>query len=414
MSTVAIDEMHRVPLDAPFFRREFGRLRANLLEFMALSQKKVAFVAMTATLTPDLLEEFKAITGTVFDFVQWGDVSRRNIALHLTFAHRTVLPLKKFVNDQRKDGGKDVLYSNHSSRAKKNLLEAVEKVLPVGEDVATVCGDTAKIMKAYYIRGWSASLEEEEPRSLRCLNLTVLVATGAANCGIDSRDCSGVGREGPPPSLIDVAQELGRVRAQAEGNFQYLIVLNVASWASLILRIEKTENQAERKRQLSSLLVVMKLLVLPQGCIHVALETAFSASGQPAAADPEVCGGQCWYCKPALSQGGGGGGGALATKVRSALTRCFSVNGSVSSSGVQDYLRAPRALIWPGVKRVTTQHASRLLLQLIASEILAFTARRPDKKAKHMGSVDLNYNFDNYEDAARWGLFCDSTQLRDA
>jgi len=422
VSTVGIDELHRVPLDALFFRRAFGRLKKNLFAFRALSPTPVALVAMTATLTAELLDQFKVITGLEFDVVEWGDTQRRNIALKLSFADSPAKELKKLVVAHRENAGKIVLYTNHSTRAETNLRDAVEKVLPAGEDAATIVGKTPAILKTYFIDGWGAPIKKDEEgtgeeggdeahhpsTSPLCLNLTVLIATGAANCGIDSRECTGVGREGPPPHIIDMLQEMGRIRFQDDGMYEYLVALNVAIWASLILRIQKTESAAERARQRSSLLVVLKLLVLTPRCVHTELETAFSMpGGEPVASLPDECKDKCWFCNPALTHGGGSEGKVKANKVAAgeALTRCFSVNGSTPSADVLGALYSARAKIWPEVKKATKQYASRLLLQLIASEILSFTARLPHKKEKGVGSVLMNWNFIHWKSDERWQVF---------
>ena len=125
ISTVAIDEMHRVSLDAAWFRPEFGRLYENLLSSIALSPatEPVALVAMTATLTVELLEKFREITRVDFDVEEWGDVSRRNIAMRLAFTDQTTKLLQKLAEKHRPDEGKVALYTNHSHRVKNSTRE---------------------------------------------------------------------------------------------------------------------------------------------------------------------------------------------------------------------------------------------------------------------------------------------------
>jgi len=125
ISTVAIDEMHRVSLDAAWFRPEFGRLYENLLSSIALSPatEPVALVAMTATLTVELLEKFRKITRVDFYVEEWGDVSRRNIAMRLAFTDQTTKLLQKLAEKHRPDEGKVVLYTNHSHRVKNSTRE---------------------------------------------------------------------------------------------------------------------------------------------------------------------------------------------------------------------------------------------------------------------------------------------------
>ena len=434
------------------FRTEFARLKPNLLDHNSASERPAPVVVMTATITAELLGLFKMITGVEFDWEERGDIARRNIAMSLSLSDQPVKPIKSFVAKHRSAGWKVIVYSNHSHRAKHNVLKAAEKVLPDGEGASCLCGETGGVMKEYLTTAWASPIGPL--CTLEHINLTALMATSSANCGIDSKFCGAVGREGPPAHLVDWLQEMGRIRPQETKHFyEYLIVLIVATWAKLLLRIAKTENHEERKRQEKSLTVVLRLLVVPAGCIHSALECAFgnpaglapvtatapavdagsspaavaaahrmapralaraaaaadaaAADAAPAAAAPALCGSMCWHCSPGLTllQGTNGKN----TEVMRALKLHFRIAGYSCSSLVVCAIHAGRADIWPS-QRTTKQHANRLVLQLAASGILSYNAKPPAEAdaGRDSDSAELNWAAIDrdmaHNDAIRWGF----------
>lgn len=393
LSTVCIDEMHRVPLDAGrpgAFRPEFARLKINLFDLLASSERPIAVIGMTATITAKLLAEFNSITGITFDTTFWGDVGRRNITMRLVFAHQTVVPLKLLVSKHRAEAKKIILYSNHSNRM-ANLSKAVSKALGAGEDACTLHGETGSAMKFYAIEAFSA---HEGNARFEHINAVVLIGTSAANCGIDSPSCGAVGREGPPAHIVDLEQERGRIRAcDTTYNYEYLICMSVPAWCKLLLRISESGDAEERRRQQNDLMEVLKLLVLPSSCIHVALERAF---GCPGSIDAAPCVNKCWYCDPNL------GLGRDAKVVRAEIERVLRSNflrGSTTSDAVVCALHAGRVAIW-GDSKTTKNHAARLTLQLIAAGIIQFSVDRPSGTAIlnwGIGALDLAYT-----EAERW------------
>jgi hypothetical protein len=310
--------------------------------------------------------------------------------MRLVFAHRTVLPLKELVSKHRAQSKKVVLYSNHAHRM-NNLFEATSKVLSAGEDAATLHGETGSAMKAYVIEAFSSP--EGHSRFLH-INAVVLIGTSAANCGIDSQSCGAVGREGPPAHLVDLEQERGRIRARAAGyDFEYMISISVSTWSSLLLRISESNDADDRRRQQNDLMEVLRLLVLPSCCIHVALERIF---GRPAVADAPPCAAKCWFCEPSL------GLGRHVKVVRGEIERILRstfVKGSATSDTVTSLLHIGRVSIW-GDAKATKMHAGRLLLQLIAAGILQYAVNKPN------GSVLLNWGVGDldlaYTESARW------------
>lgn len=398
VTVLAVDEVHRVSLDAQDFRPELARLKTNLFDKMT---PDIAFIGMTATFSTALLEKFESITAIVFDSTIWGDVSRRNISMSLAFAHLTLTPLMALVSKHRREGKKVAVYSNHSVRVIQNLVPALQKL---GEDAVAIHGRTGGTLKMYNIEGWASS-EVPTLRTFKYLNVCVLCATASANCGIDSRYCGAVGREGPVPNLVDWAQEMGRIRPTGTAYpYEYLQALSVAMWAKLVLRIEKIDSSEEKQRQKSAQLEALKLYVLPSGCKHAALELAFGDPRQ--VVRPAACVNMCWHCNPSLSL-------ALPGKVvKNEITRVlrvhFNFNGASSTTAlVVKALHANSGTIF-GESKLPATYASRLVLQLIAAEILAYTPKPVAEGEQKSGSVLLSWASGAhdlaYTEDGRWDL----------
>ncbi len=113
--------------------------------------------------------------------------------------------------------------------------------------------------------------------------------------------------------------------------------------------------------------------------------------GRPAAADAPPFATKCWYCEPSL------GLGRHVKVVRGEIERILRatfVKGSVTSDTVVNLLHIGRVAVWGDAD------AGRLVLQLVASGILQYSAN------KLRGSVLLNWGVGDvdlaYTDSARW------------
>ena len=164
VSVIAIDECHRFPLDAPAFRREFARCKPCIFDFLAKVDAacRPPVIAMTATMTEELLEEFKKVTGIEFDVYVWGDVSRRDISLRLQFSHQPLTQLKQFAQKHINPsvGGqwmRFIIYTNHKYRITSSLEEKLSKVVEEmhgdGHDVVALHSGVGLIEKMYLMMG---------------------------------------------------------------------------------------------------------------------------------------------------------------------------------------------------------------------------------------------------------------------
>ena len=234
ITVLAVDEMHRVPLDAPAFRTAFGKLQKKLVKKRSLSSRRVPLIGMTATLTKDLLEQFEKIMGVQFSARTWTETARRNITQKLVFSHLTLTPLMHVIETHRAESRKRkvAIFTNHASRL-KNLHTGARKKLRRGEHAVEIEGKTGGLAKPYRL---ACFCEREGSNRFKHTNGVVLLGTSSASTGMDSPDVGAAAREGPPPHIVEWLQEMGRIRAQGDSNYpyEYTIAISCAMWAKLV------------------------------------------------------------------------------------------------------------------------------------------------------------------------------------
>ena len=142
---------------------------------------------------------------------------------------------------------------------------------------------------------------------------------------------------------------------------------------------------------MKNMMEVLKLLVLESSeCVHVELERKFGRpAGAPGPLLHEVlpsgpCNTRCWRCDPTCSD--------TVVKVRkskvvSVLSARAFHGGSVSASDVAKVLYTHRATVF--VCASESKHCHKLVLQLVAAEILQFSVVAP--LGKGQPSVKVNW-----------------------
>ena len=83
-------------------------------------------------------------------------------------------------------------------------------------------------------------------------NLVVMPATSAANCGVSSAKYYRSYRVGPPPSMYDLVQEMGRVDRVGDlppGANRYEIHLSVPLFVSMYVQVMSVPDTTECKKQ---------------------------------------------------------------------------------------------------------------------------------------------------------------------
>jgi hypothetical protein len=160
-------------------------------------------------------------------------------------------------------------------------------------DIVCLVGTLTKEQKAHHIRTFVQGSSDS-------FNPQLLVATsGAANAGLDDPNVCGVFRLDFPASIVDWAQEKGRA-GRYEGatvdDCFYYVAISLESFLYLFQQCQdpsvSTEYQAA---QLNDLFQVLRLLVLPERCFQVVLESVLSHPDDATIPD-DPCG-CCSFCK---------------------------------------------------------------------------------------------------------------------
>jgi hypothetical protein len=233
---------------------------------------------MTATLTASLLDRLcRSLKLDSFGTTYWGDMARRNISLHVMIKTVTMDTIKRHVlaHLSASDDRKVIVYTNERNRAKENLKVSLSKLMKakgITGKVFPVHGGTGTVMKDWAVRAFCGSGEECGGNNVR-----VVPATGAFTYGVDAPKCTLVIGDGPAPSLVDYAQQLGRIRslqyaAPGQLGLQSILVLSVPTFCFLVQRALGCEVVRDGKQALSDLHTVLRLLVLPSACQHLLLE----------------------------------------------------------------------------------------------------------------------------------------------
>ena len=122
-------------------------------------------------------------------------------------------------------------------------------------------------------------------------------ATSAANCGVSSAKCYRSYRLGPPPSMYDLVQEMGRVdrvRDLPAGANRYEIHLSVPLFVSMFVRVMSVGDTVERNRQLIAIYEVLTFIMVPTQCQHSSMESYFEED--TIGSNKQPCESFCSFC----------------------------------------------------------------------------------------------------------------------
>jgi superfamily II DNA helicase RecQ len=304
-----IDEAHSFVQDGLTYRSEF-------LEFRALVTQKLKplhtlLFSCSATFTKNIFDKYPKIIGLPFSYSFWGDNQRRRIFVRLaiesdgTYKQRMETTLAETLTKYPET--KVLIYSPTATRAEGVLFDmcyslcgklrdrGVQVVGSTG--VRAMVGDDGLMKKYDIIQSFSKPLGEPHPGDVQ-----ICVGTDAMDCGISSNYCRLVIRDGPPASIVQWVQQMGRLARNHlidEINDQYLIVLSLSSFISMVKRIYRAEAQddslEETKKflvcaqniQMRDLLQSLSVLVLSREfeCYHGPLESACNCPDELAGSD---------------------------------------------------------------------------------------------------------------------------------
>lgn len=387
ISAVCIDEAHTAVTNYESFRPEFKSAIENINTLVSISKDskpkhRVPILVMSATFTIPLQREFNNLIHRMPSVVVWGDMKRRNVGI---FVNTVGNPICAFLSQwsshiQEDPTKKSLVYCNSATVCEGSLLSRLEsahnKLPPEVKDcigkfsLVAFTGKCGVMMKSYLMDAFSG---ESEDKSLP--NIVCMPCTSAANCGVSSKLCTRCYRIGPPPNILDLVQEMGRVdrsHTGALGANSYHIYLNVPTYIQLWIRTQMDANAAIRSRQAEYLLLTLKHLVLPSKCLHQIIEEHFE---NPASReDIGPCSNNCSYClcrewRERVS------GEISKSKLINILHANIFINGSVPADKLvgmftSDKGRHLRSNIWCGRSTKNPGKAHGLVLMMIAAELI--------------------------------------------
>ena len=376
---VAFDEADSVPEDGYVFRQEFALLKPQLVKPVQDAHCKVAILAMTATMTKDLKNDFENMMGVKFlpSHIVWGDTSRHeDLMMTLYVGNKAADNIKKRAKRHLEcaDGRKVVLGATDKKRVKGGLTQAMNQYFKSSEkgdktrEAKAFHGDLGGIMRQYYVHALSSQRPSEH------LNLALLNTTSAGFRGLNAKGIGLAAFDGFPMSLVDLAQFMGRVRSPAaepkdgggEINHEFFLAVSASSLVDAIIQIHLDDHKKNQQRRLKALWEVLTLVAVPEGCVHKALAAKFSKSGRVGGG--EDCG-WCWYCSRCSTSKCGSCYNCWSRPPRADIISCISaaVNGRKRSAA--DLVKALATKEGLGLK---TAHAHRLFLQLAATRLLDY------------------------------------------
>ena len=353
---VAVDEAHLYAQHGRTFRESICVLSNLFFQplFWGGGDNCPLFLAMTATMTERLLRNFSKLT-----HVDWLLKEHQLWSTPTEFRQRNIV-MDLHVGDQVKNCGlvevvkvmkqesnaRACVFVNFRSEAIKwsGVLEGLLSDELMRTAVLQINGDMDKSEKFAFIRLFVAAIKKGK------FNPRVLVATAAANTGIDAPNLIWVLRVGIPRCLITLLQERGRNARELHTTGMYVVLTDWTIFAYLVLSIlknppagegdeihdhffvnsmigsqtpEKRRATAESQRKekeksptaplseankaenvriaLDDLIDTLHLLFLPaHGCIHLRCETILSTGKNDLPGKYhqtyEPCGSQCYVC----------------------------------------------------------------------------------------------------------------------
>ena len=184
--------------------------------FHKLKDANIPFIAMSATFSADLRQQFCRQYDCSFDEQIWSEMDRRDICL--TFETSSDIGnvskslLKKAATHLMDPKRKVIIivYANSGKRVNKiepMINVELEKYHTSEEDgtsfepyAVTFTGPEGKNFKRYIIETFCNATSDSR----------ALVSTSAGNCGINCGSCTCVLHDGPPTSRYDLSQKMGR------------------------------------------------------------------------------------------------------------------------------------------------------------------------------------------------------------
>jgi superfamily II DNA helicase RecQ len=297
LSMICLDELHMLLLHGLQFRVIVSEVLKDIFDPLHVkngtprpNELKIPVLCMTATADKTMITEWMPlVTGLSIltsKNVHWpfaAEMNRRSVFFHLKYIERGTQHFKDTIGPNKflQNNKQSIFYTTFPSRAEQvtiDLKKWMDKHNLPG-DVVAVHGKLDKEQKFYYTRLFTGTQDSSADPTFKCL---ILVATNAANAGIDLSEVYFVFREGFPPTSFDLLQELGRAgRRPSASPATDKCTVGISLWSynkSIELLHLHSDSKgllncrASASLGLAQLHKMLSILVAPKQCYHLTFE----------------------------------------------------------------------------------------------------------------------------------------------
>jgi hypothetical protein len=315
---VCVDEIHLFARFGMYFRSEFLELKDVLFSKLINTHVPkfttiIPVLFMTATCSLEIAKQVQLLTGLSFpkENILWApstEMARRNVSIALHHTNQNLCLFQKialpiFTDESTPHFKKVILYTNFRSRATRFRMKIREWLVEkdILADIVPVDGSLFKEQKFYNTSLFLTKIRRHGQAPGTFLPNILIATSGAANAGLDSDDIFLVYRDGFPPSVEDMMQEMGRAGRRPSATHttdRYCISYDLQSYVTLLQRIYGFVVDPDfdskdvllpleeyRQQQDDNLKEVLRLLVPGKNCpcIHQVMERH---AGNPYVEDP--------------------------------------------------------------------------------------------------------------------------------
>jgi superfamily II DNA helicase RecQ len=334
---ICLDEVHLYVNFGLTFRHDFLKLKNTLFEWVRTqplshgsnSLLRIPLLLMTATWNLELELIFSLMTGVrpqqnLYVWASAKEMQRRQNRITMIAGQKKGSKIQSHCIQLfgTSEDGTAVVYSN-SRKAVEKIAIALNQFLDHEDlhyDTVVVNGEMFAEQKFFYTRLFTKNSatgrdgDGDDTSGNGVYNPRVLIATaGAAGVGIDSPEVHLVLRDGFPPSILSLVQELGRAgrgENASPDTDKCVVIVSLYDYLYLLKRIhenndtnsdKKGNNVIPRKQvvqmEVDALNRLTSVLCLDNGCVNVAIERMTSSPSDENKNEPIApCMNACPHC----------------------------------------------------------------------------------------------------------------------
>jgi len=259
LSLVACDECHLFASQGMEFREEFSKLKQVLFDVIKKGVSCIPVLFITATASEVMVSDLEALTSLVFNTpydLLWPcnimGVQRRNVFIDLLVTESPLRRIKAVLQSitLSTEGNtmKAVVYSNSLKRVQNMVKQcrAMLNDLQRKGDIVVIHGALFREQKFHHTEEFVKSDSKEvanirgSEREISFAPRMLFATSGSANAGLDCSEITTVVRDGFPPTIQDLVQEMGRAarRPNASASTDTVtICISFGGFVSLLFRI---------------------------------------------------------------------------------------------------------------------------------------------------------------------------------